>query len=61
MAIDLGRIEELDASGVLEPTRALVHDPERRRRLGRRGREVVDGRGGDRVVSEMREMTCASS
>lgn len=50
----LGWHEAVSMSAVRETVNELLTDPEARRLMAARGRELVDGQGADRVVSELR-------
>jgi UDP-2,4-diacetamido-2,4,6-trideoxy-beta-L-altropyranose hydrolase len=54
LAVSLGRHESIDAGTVAAAVEALADDAERRQELSRRSREMVDGRGTERVLAAMR-------
>jgi UDP-2,4-diacetamido-2,4,6-trideoxy-beta-L-altropyranose hydrolase len=53
--IDLGRGETLEHSKLLDVLSRIDSDPGLRRRLSARGRQVVDGRGAERVSQIIRQ------
>ena len=53
ICVDLGGPQELDADTLSKHIQRLRESPEERLRMSSRGREVVDGRGGARVIEAM--------
>ena len=53
-AIDLGNIEAFDVHALIKEIRELKSSVPRRRAMSELGRELVDGRGGERVVGLLR-------
>jgi spore coat polysaccharide biosynthesis predicted glycosyltransferase SpsG len=53
VCVDLGGAQELDADTLSRHIQKLRDSPEERLRMSSRGREVVDGRGGARVLEAM--------
>jgi spore coat polysaccharide biosynthesis predicted glycosyltransferase SpsG len=51
VAHNLGDATTLDGEVLESPLDALLEDPDRRTQMSRRGRELVDGRGVERVVA----------
>jgi UDP-2,4-diacetamido-2,4,6-trideoxy-beta-L-altropyranose hydrolase len=49
----LGRPQQLTDQDIVDSVAELSRDAERRRRMADRGRSLVDGQGGGRVVQEM--------
>jgi spore coat polysaccharide biosynthesis predicted glycosyltransferase SpsG len=56
VCVDLGREQELDTDVMANRLRQLSGSPEERLRMSSRGREVVDGRGGARVIEAMAQV-----
>ncbi|NIA20660.1 MAG: UDP-2,4-diacetamido-2,4,6-trideoxy-beta-L-altropyranose hydrolase [Anaerolineaceae bacterium] len=54
VAEDLGPLGDLRPQGIADSLKALILSPERRRRMSRRGRQLVDGRGAARVADQVR-------
>jgi len=54
-AIDLGTAESLRGDDLAQAVRALLDEPPKRVELARRSRELVDGRGAERVVDVLLE------
>lgn len=52
-AHSLGWYTALSPEGIAAALTDLIHDPKRREAMARAGRELVDGRGGERVVRAM--------
>jgi UDP-2,4-diacetamido-2,4,6-trideoxy-beta-L-altropyranose hydrolase len=55
--IDLGDAADLTPAALAEATRDLAVDRGRRERLAQRGRQLVDGRGAERVARKILELT----
>jgi spore coat polysaccharide biosynthesis predicted glycosyltransferase SpsG len=53
LAVNLGRHTSVDPDTIAAAVAALADDAERRQELSRRSRELVDGRGTDRVLAAM--------
>ena len=50
---NLGRATDCDEEAVSRAVTALCSSAERRETMSRRGRALIDGRGGERVVEEL--------
>lgn len=62
LAIGLGSAENLDPDAITTSIGSLLADPETRKRLSNRGRELIDGLGAWRVVSSWRQaLACPPS
>ena len=59
-AVNLGPISELHAEAVVQTVAELIGNFEKRERMSRKGRELVDGRGADRVVKAVGEVVAAA-
>ena len=59
-AVNLGPISELHAEAVVQTVAELIGNFEKRERMSRKGRELVDGRGADRVVKAVGEVLAAA-
>lgn len=56
-SVNLGWFERVGEAEVAEAVGALLHNPDRRRGMSERGRGMVDGRGSERVLDKVRELT----
>jgi UDP-2,4-diacetamido-2,4,6-trideoxy-beta-L-altropyranose hydrolase len=54
-AVSLGRVQDVKADRLAEAVADLAGSPEKRSRLARKGREMVDGRGPERLFAEVEE------
>jgi UDP-2,4-diacetamido-2,4,6-trideoxy-beta-L-altropyranose hydrolase len=54
VAVNLGEQKRLEITGVAEAVQALLANHPRRENMSRRGRQLVDGRGAQRVLMRMR-------
>jgi UDP-2,4-diacetamido-2,4,6-trideoxy-beta-L-altropyranose hydrolase len=52
-AIDLGRCEAVQPHDIAEAVRGLLSEPARLNAMSEKGRQLVDGRGADRVVATL--------
>src|SRR5207244_1587129 len=53
-ALNLGEFERVAPETLAAALGELLDDPARRRRMSRRGRRLIDGRGVERVVGRLR-------
>jgi UDP-2,4-diacetamido-2,4,6-trideoxy-beta-L-altropyranose hydrolase len=54
-AANLGWFERISENDLAQTLSEILFNPERRAAMSRRGREIVDGRGAERVVEALRE------
>ncbi|MCW7536782.1 hypothetical protein OOT46_02800 [Aquabacterium sp. A7-Y] len=54
--VDMGFGADLDGAALLAEVEAIRSDPLRRHRMAMRGRELVDGRGSERIAAEIEKL-----
>jgi RimJ/RimL family protein N-acetyltransferase len=57
IALNLGWYTEFDDDDFLVRLRNLIFNPERRNAMSKNGRKIIDGKGADRVLSKMANLT----
>lgn len=60
-AIDLGFLSDLDPESLSGEVQDLANDPERRQKMGERGRKQVDGLGAERVARRLENVMSVES
>ncbi|WDP89719.1 MAG: UDP-2,4-diacetamido-2,4,6-trideoxy-beta-L-altropyranose hydrolase [Desulfobacter sp.] len=55
-AVHAGPVETLNAEKLADILKRLIHDRPSREKMGRLGRRLIDGRGAERIIRQMKEI-----